>query len=55
MHELDEVFGGDPYPCGIEANRPSLEALVRYMAEQHFIPKAMPIEDIFVRVDPSLR
>ena len=55
IHELDEVFGGDPYPCGIEANRPSLEALVRYMVEQNFIPKAMPIEDIFVPVDPKLR
>jgi 4,5-dihydroxyphthalate decarboxylase len=55
LHELDEVFGGDPYPCGVEANRPSLEALVRYMAEQNFIPRAMPIEDIFVPVDKTLR
>jgi 4,5-dihydroxyphthalate decarboxylase len=55
VHELDEVFGGDPYPCGIEANRPSLEALIGYMVEQHFIPKAIPLEDIFVPVDPKLR
>jgi 4,5-dihydroxyphthalate decarboxylase len=55
LHELDEVFGGDPYPCGIEANRPSLEALVRYMHEQNFIPRAMPIEEIFVPVDKTLR
>jgi 4,5-dihydroxyphthalate decarboxylase len=55
IRELDEVFGGDPYPCGIEANRPSLEALVQYMAEQNFIPRAMPIEEIFVPMDSSLR
>jgi 4,5-dihydroxyphthalate decarboxylase len=55
LHELDEVFGGDPYPCGIEANRPSLEALVQYMHEQDFIPKAIPIEELFVPVDPKLR
>jgi 4,5-dihydroxyphthalate decarboxylase len=55
LHELDEVFGGDPYPCGIEANRPSLAALVQYMVEQDFIPKPIPLEDIFVPVDPSLR
>jgi 4,5-dihydroxyphthalate decarboxylase len=55
LQELDDVFGGDPYPCGIEANRPSLEALVQYMVEQNFIPKRIPIEDIFVPVDPSLR
>jgi 4,5-dihydroxyphthalate decarboxylase len=55
IHEIDDVFGGDPYAYGIEANRPTLEALVRYLAEQHFIPKAMPIEELFVPVDTSLR
>ena len=55
IHEIDEVFGGDPYPYGIEANRPTLEALVGYMAEQHFIPRTMPIEELFVPVDKALR
>ena len=48
VEEIDEVFGGDAFPYGIEPNRPTLEALVRYMVEQHFIPKAIPIEDLFV-------
>ena len=30
--------------------RPTLQALVQYMHEQHFIPHAMPIEDLFVPV-----
>jgi 4,5-dihydroxyphthalate decarboxylase len=55
IHEIDDVFGGDPYPYGVEANRPTLEALISYMAEQHFIPRAMPIEDLFVPVDKALR
>ena len=55
IHEIAEVFGGDPYPYGIEANRPTLEALVGYMAEQHFIPRTMPIEELFVPVDKALR
>jgi 4,5-dihydroxyphthalate decarboxylase len=55
IEEIDEVFGGDPYPYGIEANRATLEALVGYMAEQHFIPRAMPIEDLFVPVNKALR
>jgi 4,5-dihydroxyphthalate decarboxylase len=55
IHELDDVFGGDPYPCGIDANRPSLEALMTYLVEQHFIPRAIPLEEIFVPVDKSLR
>jgi hypothetical protein len=33
---------------GIEANRPTLEALVQYMVEQSFIAKSIPIEDLFV-------
>jgi len=50
VDEVDEVFGGDPWPYGIEANRPTLEALVQYMAEQHLIARAMPVEDLFVPV-----
>jgi 4,5-dihydroxyphthalate decarboxylase len=50
IHEIDDVFGGDPYPYGIEPNRPTLEALVRYLAEQHFIPRPIPIEELFVPV-----
>jgi 4,5-dihydroxyphthalate decarboxylase len=55
IHEIDAVFGGDPYGYGIAANRPTLEALVQYLAEQHFIPKAMPLEELFVPVDKALR
>lgn len=48
VDEIDEVFGGDPWPYGIEPNRPTLAALVQYMAEQDFIAQPMPIEDLFV-------
>ena len=50
LDEIDQVFGGDPWPYGIEANRPTLEALVTYMAEQGIIAKTLPIEQIFVPV-----
>lgn len=46
--KIDEVFGGDAWPYGIEPNRPTLEALVQYMAEQNLIARAMPIEQLFV-------
>ena len=39
VQEIDEVFAGDPWPYGIEANRRTLEALVQYMAEQHLIAR----------------
>jgi 4,5-dihydroxyphthalate decarboxylase len=49
IEEIDDVFpGGDPFPYGVEANRPTLEALVQYMAEQHFIPDRMKVDDLFV-------
>ena len=37
-----------PAPYGIEANRPTLEALVQCMVEHSFIAKPIPIEDLFV-------
>jgi 4,5-dihydroxyphthalate decarboxylase len=48
IEEIDEVFGGDAWPYGIKANRATLEALVQYMVEQHFIARPIPIEDLFV-------
>ncbi len=48
IEEINDVFAGDPFPYGIEANRPTLEALVQYMAEQHFIPQPIPIADLFI-------
>jgi 4,5-dihydroxyphthalate decarboxylase len=48
VEEIDEVFGGDAFPYGLEANRATLQALVAYMVEQHFIAGAIPIEDLFV-------
>ena len=46
--ELDDVFGPDPWPYGVEANRITLDALVQYMAEQGLIAEALPIESLFV-------
>jgi 4,5-dihydroxyphthalate decarboxylase len=46
--EIDELFGGDCWPYGIEPNRPTLQALFAYMAEQGLIPAPIPIEKLFV-------
>lgn len=51
VDEIDDVFGGDPWPYGIEPNRPTLEALIQYMVEQSFIPASIPVERLFVE-DP---
>ena len=48
IEEIDELFGGDCWPYGVEPNRPTLEALVTYMVEQGLIPEPIPIEKLFV-------
>jgi 4,5-dihydroxyphthalate decarboxylase len=48
IDELDDVFGGDPWPYGIEPNRPTLEALMVYLTDQAIIKAPMAIEDMFV-------
>ncbi|HUB95358.1 MAG TPA: hypothetical protein VL993_05545 [Stellaceae bacterium] len=47
FHEIDQVFGNEFWPYGVEENRPTLEALVTYLHEQAMIPRKIPIEEIF--------
>jgi 4,5-dihydroxyphthalate decarboxylase len=52
--ELIRLFGaskqraGDDWPYGIDANRPAIELLMRYAAEQKLIPRAYSVEELFV-------
>ena len=48
--EINEVFGEDYWPYGIEANRKTLSALTGYMVEQGLIDRAPSLEELFVRV-----
>ena len=47
LEEQREVMGPDPWPYALEANRPALEALVRYSHAQGLIPRAPAIEELF--------
>jgi 4,5-dihydroxyphthalate decarboxylase len=38
----------DSVPYGIDANRPAIELLMRYAAEQGLIPRAYAVEELFV-------
>ncbi|MAF47348.1 MAG: hypothetical protein QF393_16095 [Rhodospirillales bacterium] len=48
--EVEELFGGDPWPYGIDANRKTIEALIAYMVEQGFIPKSLSADELFLDV-----
>ena len=50
IEEIDDVFGGDALPYGLEPNRPTLQALVRHMVEQHFIAKDLSVDDLFITI-----
>jgi 4,5-dihydroxyphthalate decarboxylase len=53
MAEVDDVksvFGDDCWPYGVDANRPTLSALVRYLEEQGIITKAPKVDELFAPV-----
>lgn len=41
----------DPVPYGIEPNRRSIEALMRYAVQQHLLDAPLPVEEIFAPGD----
>ncbi|HLI28588.1 MAG TPA: ABC transporter substrate-binding protein [Chloroflexota bacterium] len=51
LRELErtyQVMGTrDIFPYGVEASRPTLEAMVQYHVEQGLIPQALPLESLF--------
>jgi 4,5-dihydroxyphthalate decarboxylase len=50
LEDIQEVFGGDPWPYGLEPNRRTLEALVQFLVDQSMIEKPVPVENLFVPV-----
>lgn len=48
LEEMAEVFGPDPWPYGLEANRHVLQTLVQYLVEQRLLPRPIVLEDLFV-------
>ena len=47
--EIHASCGPDPYPYGIEASRPTLEAFCRYAHDQGVTHRRMTVEDLFPR------
>jgi 4,5-dihydroxyphthalate decarboxylase len=50
IEEMDKVFGPDPWPYGVDANRKTLDALMLYLVQQSLIAKPIPVDDLFVPV-----
>ena len=43
-----DLFGGDPWPYGLQANRSTVEVFVRYLREQGLVHTDLQPEDLFV-------
>lgn len=50
LEEMEEVFGGDAWPYGFEANRHVLTTLVQYLVEQRLLPRPVSLEELFVPI-----
>lgn len=48
LAEIDQVFGGDPWPYGVKSNRPTIEAFVSAMVEQGMLAAPIAPDDLFV-------
>ena len=47
LKKTREIFGDDPFPYGIKANRKMLETMIDYSYEQGLIPQKFKIEELF--------
>ncbi|HWP29594.1 MAG TPA: ABC transporter substrate-binding protein, partial [Chloroflexota bacterium] len=52
LAQTRRLFGDDPFPYGLKANRPMLETLVAYSHEQGLTPERLNIDELFA---PSTR
>ena len=50
LEEMDELFGHDPWPEGLEPNRTTLETLVRFLVDQRFMRNPVSPEDMFAPI-----
>lgn len=51
---LPAATGIDPFPLGVEANRKSLELIVKYAAQQRLIPRQFEVDELFDDVTRDL-
>jgi 4,5-dihydroxyphthalate decarboxylase len=50
----EDIFGKDPYPYGVKANRKMLETLIDFSQEQGLITKKPTIDDLFAESTRNL-
>jgi 4,5-dihydroxyphthalate decarboxylase len=51
LEEIETVFGGDPWPYGLEPNRRTLEAFNQALVDDGLLQAPMKLEDVFVPIE----
>ena len=46
--ETQALFGDDPFPYGLAANRHTISALLQYIHEQGYTERVLAVEELFV-------
>ena len=49
LDEIEEIFGGDPWPYGVEENRKTLEAAVECLFDQSMIRQKVTVDELFLQ------
>lgn len=55
LEEVDELFGGDAFPYGVEPNWAVLEATLAYSFEQGLAPRKVDVSELFAPETRELR
>ena len=50
LDEMDDVFGPDPWPYGLEPNLHTLQTLAQYLTDQGFLHGATAVEEMFAPI-----
>jgi 4,5-dihydroxyphthalate decarboxylase len=50
IDEMDQLFGANPWPYGIEANRATLEMMAQFLVDQHFVATKPAVDPLFAPI-----
>lgn len=50
IDEVDALFGGDSWPYGLDANRPTLDMLMQFLVDQGFLASPVSLDDLFTPI-----
>jgi 4,5-dihydroxyphthalate decarboxylase len=51
LEEIDDVFGGDPWPYGVAANRKTLDAFNQALVDDGFLDAPLDLNQVFVPIE----